>query len=287
VKRLLAAGLATAAFLPGAAARPTPVPSFSHVVVIMFENKDAAEVAGNADAPTFNRLARRGAFLSNYKAVSHPSLPNYVALISGSTHGIASDCTDCLVGATSLADTLTRAKRTWKAYAEGLPSRGYTGASAGSYAKKHVPFLYFRNVLSRPRQRKSVVPLAQLTADLKARRLPDFSFVVPDLCHDMHDCSVATGDNWLAHWLKILLASKQLRGGVVFVLFDEAHTWGSRDGGHVPAYVVGPAVRSSATSKQALSHYSVLATIEAAWRLPRLGASAQAAPIRGIWRGGK
>jgi phosphatidylinositol-3-phosphatase len=110
---------------------------------------------------------------------------------------------------------------------------------------------------------------------------------VPDLCHDMHDCSVATGDNWLGHWLKILVASKELRGGAVFVLFDESHTWGSGDGGHVPAYVVGPAVRAGATTKQAVSHYSVLATIEASWRLPRLGASAHAAPIRGIWRGGK
>jgi phosphatidylinositol-3-phosphatase len=287
VKRLLAAALSAAVFLPGAAARPPTVPSFSHVVVIMFENKDAAEVPGNSDAPTFSGLARRGASLANYKAVSHPSLPNYIALVSGSTQGIRSDCTDCLVDGMSLADTLTHAKRTWKAYAEGLPSPGFTGASAGSYAKKHVPFLYFRNVLSRPRQRKSIVPLAQLTADLKARRLPDFSFVVPDLCHDMHDCSVATGDNWLGHWLKILVASKELRGGAVFVLFDESHTWGSGDGGHVPAYVVGPAVRAGATTKQAVSHYSVLATIEASWRLPRLGASAHAAPIRGIWRGGK
>jgi phosphatidylinositol-3-phosphatase len=286
VRRVLAAAVAAAALLPGAAASPTAVPSFSHVVVIMFENKDAGEVAGNPGAPTFNGLARRGAFLANYSAVAHPSLPNYIALVSGSTQGITSDCTDCLVGGTSLADTLMRANRSWKAYAEGLPRPGFTGASDGTYAKKHVPFLYFRNVVSRPRLRKRVVPLAQLSTDLRARRLPDFSLVVPDMCHDMHDCSIATGDRWLAHWLKMLLASKEMRGGVVFVVFDEAHTWGSGDGGHVPAYAVGPAVRRGVTTRQAVSHYSVLATVEAAWRLPRLGASTRAATIRGIWRGG-
>ncbi len=287
MKTLLAAAVAAVVLLPGASAAPAAVPSFSHVVVIVFENKDVGEIVGNRDAPTFNGLARRGASLANYSAVAHPSLPNYIALVSGSTQGITSDCTDCLVGGTSLAETLTRAGRTWKAYAEGLPRPGFTGAADGDYVKKHVPFLYFRNVLSRPHQRRSVVPLAQLTDDLRARRLPDFALVTPDLCHDMHDCSIATGDRWLAHWLKALLGSRELRGGAVFVLFDEAHTWGGADGGHVPAYVVGNVVRAGATTRRHLSHYSVLATIEAAWRLPRLGASARAAPIRGIWRGGK
>ena len=129
-----------------------------------------------------------------------------------------------------------------------------------------------------------MVPLKQLRLDL-ARRLPDFSLVIPDVCHDMHDCSIATGDNWLAHWLEPLLASRQLKGGVVFVIFDEGRT-DIGGGGRTDAYAVGPAVQPGAENSQALSHYDLLATIEAAWHLPRLGKSATATPILGIWRGG-
>ena len=88
--------------------------------------------------------------LSAYRGVTHPSLPNYLALVSGSTHGITNDCTSCTVAGRNLADTLEARKLTWKTYAEGLPRAGWTGASRGRYAKKHVPFLYFRDVLSQP-----------------------------------------------------------------------------------------------------------------------------------------
>ena len=281
--KALAAIAVVAVLLPGAAGT-APKP-FSRAVVIMFENKEADRIVGNPEAPTFNSLARRGALLSDYTAVAHPSLPNYLALVSGSTHGITNDCTECLVAGRSLADTLTAAHGTWKTYAEGLPKAGWTGGGSGSYAKKHDPFLYFRSVVARPSQRKRVVRLARLRADLAAQRLPDFSLVVPNLCHDMHDCSIADGDAWLAHWLKPLLASKALGRAVVFVLFDEGSSYVG-GGGHVAAYAVGPAVRPGTTIRRPVSHYDVLATLEAAWGLPRLGKSAQARPLAGIWRGG-
>ena len=97
------------------------VPNFTHVLVVVFENQEASSIAGNPDAPTFNALAHRYARLTNYDAVAHPSLPNYLALVSGSTHGISSDCTDCVVRARSLADTLAAAGKSWKTYAEDLP----------------------------------------------------------------------------------------------------------------------------------------------------------------------
>jgi hypothetical protein len=281
---LVAAALALTQVGAGAAgsehARP---PSFSHVVVIVFENKEVTEVAGNADAPTFNGLARRGARLEPYTAVTHPSLPNYLALVSGSTHGISDNCSDCVVDAASLADTLHAARRTWKAYAEDLPAPGFTGTSAGGYVKRHMPFLYFRNVLSRPSWRRRVQPLSALASDLAKRRLPDFALVVPNLCHDMHDCSVAAGDAWLAHWLPQVLGSRAFRGGVVFVVFDEGQTRAG-GGGRVAGYAVGPAVRAGAKTGLPVTHYRVLATVEAAWRLPRLAESASARPITGIWR---
>src|SRR5258708_627054 len=109
------------------------VPRIGRVVVIVFENKGRDRILGNADAPTFAKLARRGATLTNYRAVAHPSLPNYLALVSGSTQGITDDCTSCFVTGRSLADTLEVSGRTWKTYAEGLPSAGFTGPYSGRY----------------------------------------------------------------------------------------------------------------------------------------------------------
>jgi hypothetical protein len=257
-------------------------PRFRHVIMIVFENHEADDVLGNSDAPTFNRLATRYATIGNYTAVAHPSLPNYLALVSGSTHGIDSDCTGCLVDGRSLADTLQASKKTWKTYAEGLPSVGFTGVSSDRYVKKHVPFLYFRRNLTPTRIRR-IVPLTQFLPDLRRRRLPTFSLVVPDLCHDMHDCGVATGDTWLSGFMKPLLRGSALRNSVVFVVFDEG-TSDDGGGGHVAALAIGPLVRRHASTNAPIDHYGLLRTIEHGLRLPLLGRSASARPITGIWR---
>ena len=135
-----------------------PVPSFAHVVVIVFENHDAAGFS----APTFASLGRRYARLTSYDGVSHPSLPNYLALVSGSTQGIHSDCTDCTMRGSTIGDELTAAGRSWTAYAEGYPS-------SPRFAKKHVPFLYF------PRDASHVLPLSRFNA----ARLPEFALGRP------------------------------------------------------------------------------------------------------------
>jgi phosphatidylinositol-3-phosphatase len=253
-------------------------------VVVVFENKDYDQVLGNPDARTFRSIARRYALLTNYRAVAHPSLPNYLALVSGSTHGIASDCTSCQVSAPNLADTIEAAGKTWKTYAEGLPRAGFTGAWAGRYAKKHNPFLYFTDVASRPDRLRRIVPLGTFRRDLQAGRLADFSLVVPDLCHDMHDCSVATGDAWLGTFLQPLLRSSTLANGAVFVVFDEGTSSDGGGGGHVPALVLGPLVRPGSQNSTPLDHYGLLRTIESAWHLHVLGRSRGATPITGIWR---
>jgi acid phosphatase len=274
--------LAALALCPGAQSAAQKVPHFDHVVVVVLENKQRADVLGNADAPAFNAFARGGAVLSGYRGVTHPSLPNYLALVSGSTHGILSDCTDCVVRARSLADTLAAAGKSWKTYAEDLPYPGFTGGSSGRYAKKHDPFLYFRDVLASPARRRRVVPLKQLSRDLAASRLPSFSLVVPDLCHDMHDCSVATGDAWLKGFLRPLLKSPWLASSVVFVVFDEPAS--AAASGRVPALALGPLVLAGSVDADRTSHYGLLRTIEDAWGLPRLGHSAGAHPVTGIWR---
>jgi hypothetical protein len=263
---------------PGAHAA-AGVPAFAHVFVVVFENKQEDQVIGSADAPTFNAMAQRYARLTQYTAATHPSLPNYLALVSGSTQGIRTDCTSCVVDARNLADSLDKGGRTWKAYAEGLPRPGYTGGRSGLYAKKHMPFLYFRDIVKSNARRRRVVPLTQLAADLRRNALPAFGLIVPNLCNSMHDCPVATGDKWLAAVLPPLL---QLPKTVVFVVFDEG-TYGP-GGNRVAALAAGTAVRPGAVWSRPTGHYGLLRTIEAAWGLPLLGASARAAPITGIWR---
>jgi hypothetical protein len=282
--KLAVAGLLLAcAWLGGAQAARQRVPAFEHVVVVVMENKDQGDVLGSKQAPQFNSLATRYAALSGYRGVAHPSLPNYLALVSGSTHGIHDDCTSCVVTGRNLADTLERSGRSWKTYAEGLPRAGFTGPYSGRYAKKHDPFLYFRDVIASPARRRRVVPLKQLARDLAGNRLPSFSLVVPDLCHDMHDCSVRTGDAWLGRFLKPLLASPKLAQSVVFVVFDEP-TGSSPPTGKVPALALGPLVLSGSVSAARTSHYGLLRTIEDAWSLPRLGHSGGSRAIAGIWR---
>jgi phosphatidylinositol-3-phosphatase len=274
---------ATITLVSGAGAARPSVARFTHVVVVVFENKERGEIVSNPAAPTFTALAKRYAAMTRYEAVAHPSLPNYLALISGSTYGIASDCTDCVVSGPSLADTLAAQRLAWKTYAEGLPAVGFTGASAGEYAKKHDPFLYFRNVLSRPAWRRRVVPFAQLARDVSARRLPAFALVVPNLCDDMHDCPVATGDAWLRREIVPLLSSPALAGGVVFVVFDEGTT-DVGGGGNVDGLALGPLVRPGSRFARPTNHYGLLRTIEQGLGLPLLGHSAAASPITGIWR---
>jgi phosphatidylinositol-3-phosphatase len=276
-------GASAVATVPQTAPPSVKVPDFTHVVLVVFENHEMSSIAGNPDAPTFNALARRYAALTDYTAVTHPSLPNYLALVSGSAQGISSDCTNCIVPARSLADTLVAAGKTWKTYAEDLPYPGFTGGSAGRYAKKHDPFLYFRDVADSRARRSRVVPFTRLRRDLAADRLPDFSLVVPNLCDDMHDCSVATGDAWLKAHVVPLLHSRELRGGVVFVVFDEG-TSDVGGGGQVEALALGPMVRHGSRFTKATNHYGLLRTIEDAWGLPRLGLSRAGTPIGRIWR---
>lgn len=261
-----------------APAVPEHVPRLAHVVVIVLENHDENAVVGSASAPAFNRFSRAGATLADYHGVSHPSLPNYLALASGSTQGITSDCTACTVRAASLADLLPPGD--WKTYAEGLPAPGWDGAEAGTYVKKHDPFLYFRRVSRDAALRRRIVPLRDLSADLRTRALPRFALVIPDLCHDMHSCPVAAGDRWLARFLPRLLRSRSFEGGAAFVIFDEGVT-----GTRVPAFAIGPAVRPGTTFALHTDHYGLLRTIEQGLGLrPLLGHARGAQAIGTIWR---
>jgi phosphatidylinositol-3-phosphatase len=279
MKLLVPLVLALVCTASGATAAPT-VPDFDHVIVVVFENKESGRVLGTRDAPTFNLYARVYARATRFYGITHPSLPNYLAMVAGSTFGYSTNCVDCPIHARSIADTIEGSGRAWKAYAEGLPARGFLGGVSGRYAKKHNPFAYFRPVIDDPERVQQIVPLSELATDVARQELPDFAFVVPDLCNSMHDCSVRVGDAWLRRTIGPLL---KLPRTAIFITFDEGTT-SIRGGGHIPTLIVGTAVRRKAAFRRVTNHYGLLRTIEDGWRLPRLGLSARARPIIGIWR---
>jgi phosphatidylinositol-3-phosphatase len=243
------------------------------VIVIVMENKSFGQIIGSREAPYINALARRYGLALDYHAITHPSLPNYLALLGGSTFDIRSNCTGCHVDAPNLVDRLEKAGISWKAYMEGMPSPCFQGAVSGRYAKKHNPFVYFDDIVNRPARCRKVVPLNRLHTDLQSGGLPQFGFIIPDLCHDMHDCSVSVGDRFLRTLLPPILRALGPTG-VLFLTWEEGDSdlgcCRFAQGGHVPMIVAGPAARQGARSPLSYSHYSLLRTIEDAWGLSRL-----------------
>jgi acid phosphatase len=252
------------------------------VILVVLENQAARAVLKSVRNGIFTSLAERYATLTAYDAVAHPSLPNYLALLSGSTQGLSRNCLDCVFGGPSLADTLATAGLTWTEYVEGLPKRA--GDIDMMALKVRIPFLFFRTVTASPSDLARVVPLSRIDGDLASGRLATFSIVIPDLCHAMHDCGVASGDAWLATFIRPLLRSPAVHDAIVYVTFDESDRSDRQGGGgHVATLVLGPLVRRGASSATPVNHYSLLRAIEDSLGLPYLGRSASATPITGIW----
>jgi hypothetical protein len=263
-----------------AAPQAKGVPKFSHVIIVMMENKESGDVVGNRKMPNFNGWARQYTRLKSYYAITHPSLPNYLALIGGDFYGIQSDCTDCFVNARSLPDLLEAAGRSWKAYMEGLPSAGFLGSSSGRYAMKHNPFVYFEPIRKDPdRLSRSVVPLTELASDLEKKVLPDYSFIMPDLCNSAHDCGLDVTDKWLGKLVDSILGSPAFDSASLLVLtFDEGRTSEGccgrpkqDGGGRIATILISPLVQAGFEDPTPYSHYSLLKTILRSWGLADLG----------------
>lgn len=243
------------------------------------ENKEARHVLGTRDAPYLTKLAKRYAAPRHLFAVRHPSLPNYLALLGGRTFGVTDDCTDCNVAGSSLVDQLEQRGYSWKAYMQGMPHDCHRGAESGVYAKKHNPFMYFNRIRNNSTRCHRIVRYRRLRDDLRAGRLPDFAWVTPDLCHDTHDCSVRTGDEFLANLVPALLRELGPHGFLV-VTYDEGESdagcCGTAKGGRIATVLAGPDIRRGATGPGVYTLYSVLRTIEDAFGLPPLARAAHA-----------
>jgi hypothetical protein len=253
-----------------------PLSRTSHVIVIVMENAEYGEVIGSGRAPYVNALARRYGLATESFAITHPSLPNYLALTSGSTQGITSDCTGCAVSATNIVDQLQTAGISWRAYLESVPGPCFEGAGAGAYAKKHNPFAYYRDIARSPARCGRLNGFGRLQTDLRAGSLPTYVWISPNLCDDGHDCGVAAGDRFLARTVPGLLRELGPHGMLV-LSWDEgvsdAGCCAGAAGGRIATIVAGPDVRAGARLTAPVDHYGVLASIEQALGLPALAAA--------------
>jgi hypothetical protein len=236
------------------------------------ENHSNSDVIGSSSAPYINQLAREGAAFTKSYAITHPSEPNYLALLSGSTQGVSSDACPVTFKAPNLAADLLASGKTFAGYSEDLPATGSSVCTAGNYARKHVPWADFSNVpgaVSRP----------FTSFPTNYSLLPTVSFVIPNLCNDMHDCAVNVGDSWLRAHLSGYVTWARSHNSLLILTWDEDDGSASNQ---IPTMFVGQPVRPGSYSTL-ITHYNVLRTIEAAYGLPHDGAAATARPITGIW----
>jgi len=268
-------------------ARPAPTNkahSAPRVIVVVEENHSYDSIMGSPDAPFLHSLARQGTLLTSYHAITHPSLPNYLALLGGDTLGITDDCPTCTLDASNLVDQLEAAGVSWRAYLQGLPAPCSNVPTASSYARKHNPFMYFDSVRTSPARCAKVVPSSGLDADIAAGKLPRFVYIAPDLLHDMHGTGqqgdpqlVSVADGWLHDLYDRLRASPAWQEDTrLVVTFDEGGSGddagccgGTVHGGHVATIVAGPRIRAG-TDSRAYSHYSLLRSTETLYGLPHL-----------------
>jgi phosphatidylinositol-3-phosphatase len=262
---------------PGAQAATLPTPD--HVVVVVFENHAYEQVIGSSSAPYLNNtLKAGGANLTNSFGLTHPSQPNYMDLFSGATQGITNDnCyTPQFSSAANLGSELIAAGKTWASYNEGLPSQGSTVCtnSATKYARKHNPWFAFSNV-----PLNSANTFSQFPTNYAS--LPKVSFVTPNLCNDMHDCSISTGDTWLQNNLGAYATWAKNNNSILLVTFDEDD---SAHNNHIATVLYGAHVAPGSSSSTTYNHYNVLRTVEdLAGLTTHAGNAATASDITGIW----
>lgn len=242
-----------------------------HVVILVMENKGYSQIIGDSDAPFENKLASQYALASNYYAVSHPSLPNYVAMIAGDYFNFGlKDGAPPKGGLnfTNVVDLFEARGISWKAYVQDLPSPCYL-SSVGNYEVDHNPFVYFHGIQSNSTRCNKIVGLDQFSRDLAQNGLPNFSFIVPN---DKY------GDRWLSEFVPAIIQSASFSSMVLFIVYDEGSDNGgfvagdyTVNGDQVVCLAVSPLVKRGFQSNHEYSHYSLLATVEAIFGIGNLG----------------
>ena len=255
------------------------LPNFRHVYVIVFENKEYSSIVGSSNASYINSLISKYGLATNFTAETHPSEPNYIALTSGGTHGVADDG-DYNLGVNNLFDQVTASGRTWKSVQQGNPGNCFTGSSSsavvdgvgksGAYVRKHNPAISYTSISGNAAKCANITNLASFDP-----AAANFQFITPNMINDMHDGTVADGDNFLKAFLPKITTSPAFANSVVYVTFDEGTT-GVSGGGHIATLAITPNMTPGFKATAAYTHYSMLRTIEQAWGLPHLGSAASA-----------
>jgi hypothetical protein len=252
---------------------------FRHVVWIVMENKSFSQIVGRGGAPYLTRLARRCGLAARFFAEAHPSLPNYIAMTSGSTQGIRDNRGPSAhpLAAPSIFSLLGA---DWRALQESMRTN-CDRSSRDLYAARHNPAAYYTRI--RLACQRQDVPLRR-PIDLSAR----FTFITPNLCHDMHQCpgaataadQIPNGDRWLARWMPRIVATREYRSGgtVVFITWDEDDNHSRQ---HIPTLVISPYTKRGTRSRRTFNHYSLLRTTQDLLGVrPYLGKAARARSMR-------
>ena len=252
-----------------AASNTAAIPVVTHVIVLVEENHSFQSVIGNSGMPYTNRLAQQYAVATQYFANVHPSLPNYFVLTVGAPTA-PDDTFAGTVTSDNVVRALTNAGKSWKIYAENLPSPGYLGPTVFPYAKDHNPFAYFSDVLTSTTQAGNIVPFSQFSLDLKNGGLPNYSMIVPNLTNDGHDCpggaatctdaqKLAAADSWAQSNVAPLTSDPAFQSSVLIYTWDEGDmTDLTHGGGHVATILAGPKVRAGYQSTTLYQHESTL-----------------------------
>lgn len=249
------------------------MPQVAHVFIVLEENHSYSDVIGNTSMPYLNSLATANSLATQYYADAHPSLPNYFELTVGEGTSITKTQGDSFIGvvtADNVVRALTAAGKTWKSYAESLPSVGYLGGDNGAYVQRHNPFVYFSDVQSSSAQAANIVPFTQLATDISNNSLPEYGFVAPNVYDDAHNCPagmstctsdqmLAAADQWLSTNIAPLLASTAFQNSLLLIVFDESEdTDIENGGGHVAALLVGSMVKVGYQSTTLYQHENTL-----------------------------
>ena len=249
------------------------VPQSAHVVMVVEENHSYSKIIGNMNMPYLNGLAQKYGLAVNYYANTHPSIGNYFMLTTGQTI-TDNDSYSGTVTANNFVRAALSSGTSWKSYAESLPYAGYLGGDKYPYSKHHNPFAYFQDVVNSSTEKLNIVPFTQFSQDLTNHTLPKFSFVIPNLHSDMHDCptgmstcteaqKAAAADSWLKKNIAPLLSNADFqKDGLLIITWDEGSVGDNAyGGGHVATIVVGPKVRSAHRSSSFYQEQSLLRTI--------------------------
>ncbi len=263
---------------------PPPAQSvrFGHVFIVVEENQSYANVVASPSMPYLNSLANQYGLATNYFANAHPSIPNYFELTTGQILTLDDSSTpqSFPVSVDNALRELIADGKSWKSYAEDLPAVGYTGGDSGNYAVRHNPAAYMTDVQNDPAQTTNLVPFSQLAADVPTANLPEYSFIVPNLCNDAHDCALTTADDWLKSNLDPVIQSTTFqKDGLLIIIFDEGGpTDLSAGGGHVAAVIVSPFAKHGYKSVAFYQHQSVLRLMLEGLGVTKLPGDAATAP---------